>query len=144
MLTRPFGVFATGMLFALSFDALSQALVFAIIGSRLGGALGAFAAALCFSAGMLALDGINGLWISKLLRTASRRAALASRVMAFTVCLVSVSVCAFVLSRSIWPAIEHWGDRSQLWIGAAIIAFPALAAIAVLAFVNRAYRRCED
>lgn len=132
LVARPFGVFATGMLFALSFDALSQALLFAVVGSRFAGALGALAVALCFTTGMLIVDGLNGLWVAKLIRAADRRAAITSRVMAFTVNLVSLSVCALVLSSSLWPAIEHWGDRNQLWLGAAIVALPTLAAVAAL------------
>jgi high-affinity nickel-transport protein len=130
MLSRPFGVFAIGMLFAVSFDTLSQALLFSVVGGRLGGGFGPLAASLCFAVGMLAVDGINGLWLSRLIRAADRRAALASRVMAGAVSVVGLSVCGYAFSRSIWPAMAQWGERNQLWLGTAIVAVPVLVTVA--------------
>ena len=62
------------MLFALSFDTISQAALFAIAAGRFGGVAEALLVAGLFVLGMLAVDGINGVWICRLIRRADRTA----------------------------------------------------------------------
>ena len=82
---RPWAVAAVGALFALSFDTVSQAALFALAAGRFGGVVHALLVAALFVLGMLVVDGINGVWISRLIRRADRTAVVASRVMACTV-----------------------------------------------------------
>src|SRR6516165_7840224 len=79
---RPCAIAVVGMLFALSFDTVSQAALFALAAGRFGGVEQALFVAGLFMLGMLVVDGINGVWISALIRRADRAAAIASRVMA--------------------------------------------------------------
>ena len=78
---------AVGALFALSFDTVSQAALFAVTAARFGGLLHALLLGLPFAAGMRVADGLNGWWIACLLARAVRRAVLASRIMGLTVSL---------------------------------------------------------
>ena len=81
---------AIGALFALSFDTLSLAALFAVGASQHGGWQGALLCALMFTAGMLATDGLNGLWITRLLRRSDCSALAASRRIGWAVVAVSL------------------------------------------------------
>jgi len=85
---------AIGALFALSFDTLSLAALVAVSASQHGGWQGALQCALVFTLGMLAVDGLNGLWITRLLRRSDRRAFIASRWMGWAVVVVSLLTAA--------------------------------------------------
>jgi high-affinity nickel-transport protein len=76
---HPMLVAAVGAAFAISFDTISQAVLFSITGSNLAGWTFATILGLVFTAGMMATDALNGLWVSQLVRSADRRAAAASR-----------------------------------------------------------------
>jgi high-affinity nickel-transport protein len=86
----PLAAAGIGALFALSFDTLSLAALFAVSASQQGGWQSALLCALVFTAGMLATDGLNGLWITRLLRRSDQRALRASRLMGWAVVAVSV------------------------------------------------------
>src|SRR5260221_2305258 len=91
---HPVLVAAVGAAFALSFDTISQAVLFSITGSNLAGWLFAAGLGLGFTAGMMATDALNGLWVSHLVRQADRRAAAASRVMSIAIALTSLAIAA--------------------------------------------------
>src|SRR4051812_17350918 len=74
---HPVLIAAVGAAFALSFDTISQAVLFSVTGSQLAGWLFAATLGLVFTAGMMATDTLNGLWVSRLVRSADCRAALA-------------------------------------------------------------------
>ena len=89
--SHPAVIAAVGAAFALSFDTISHALVFSMTGASLAG--WAFAAILgvVFTSGMVLTDAASGLWVARLVRSADRRAATASKIMSFAVaflCLV--------------------------------------------------------
>lgn len=86
----PLAAAGIGALFALSFDTLSLAVLFAVSASQHGGWHGALLCALVFTAGMLAVDGLNGVWIARLLRRSDRHALAASRTMGWAVVAVSL------------------------------------------------------
>jgi high-affinity nickel-transport protein len=65
--SNPLAVALVGALFALSFDTLSQAAFFALAATQFGGWQHALVLALLFMLGMLLTDGINGLWIARLI-----------------------------------------------------------------------------
>lgn len=137
ILTNPFGVAGTGALFAISFDTMTQAVLFAVIGAQLGGGVAALLAALCFVIGMVAIDCANGVWIAKLSQAANRRAIVASRVMALAVGVVSLAVCVFAVSKSILPAVSEWAEAHQFWFGASTLVVLTLSGLLALAFSPR-------
>lgn len=94
----PFAAAGLGALFALSFDTLSLATLFAVSASQHGGWQGALSCAIVFTAGMLAIDGLNGLWITRLLRRSDRRSLAASRLMGWAVVAVSLSTAGLGLA----------------------------------------------
>jgi high-affinity nickel-transport protein len=101
-------------LFALSFDTLSQAAFFALTASQFGGWQHALLLAALFMLGMLLTDGINGLWIARLIARADQVALIASRVMGLVVSGVSLLVAAFGAPRCCrQPSMR--GARARSW-----------------------------
>lgn len=118
---HPVAVMAVGALFALSFDTVSQALLFALTAERFGGWQSALFLGSLFMAGMLLTDGINGFWISRLIRRADRTARIASRVMGLVVAILSLAVAAFSLAKWSLPAVDAWSEGKELAFGMAVI-----------------------
>lgn len=119
--SHPLAIAAVGSLFALSFDTMSQAALFAVTATQHGGVAHALALGLAFTAGMLLADGANGLWIARLLRRADHRARIASRVMGLMVAAISFSVAAFGLARWLQADISHWYEGKELLVGTGVI-----------------------
>ena len=71
--------------------------------------------------GMLVTDGINGLWISRLIRRADRAALVASRVMGLVVAGVSLLVAGFGAAKFFLPAVDAWSEGKELAFGATIV-----------------------
>jgi len=135
---RAWAVAAVGVLFALSFDTISQAALFALAASRFGGLGNACAVAALFIIGMLIIDGINGMWISRLVRRADRTAAIASRVIALTVAAISIAVGVLALARWFAPAVDAWTGQHALVVSSGVIATVAACfGIAMLAVHRR-------
>lgn len=124
---RPWAVTAVGSLFALSFDTISQAALFALAASRFGGVADALLVASLFVLGMLLVDGINGLWISRLIRRADRTAVVASRVMALSVAGLSLAIGLFTVAKLVVPDVEAWAEGRELYLGGAVISGALLA-----------------
>jgi high-affinity nickel-transport protein len=124
---HPVAVAGVGALFALSFDTVSQSALFALTATQFGGIGHALALGGLFVAGMLVTDGLNGLWIARLLARADRLAALASRTMGLAVAAVSLLVAGFGLARMFSPWLEDWGEGKELAFGATVIAVIAIA-----------------
>jgi nickel/cobalt transporter (NiCoT) family protein len=122
---HPLMIALVGVLFALSFDTLSQAALFSTTASQFGGVANALLLALCFMLGMMLTDAANGLWISHLLQRADAAARAASRFMGMTVALLSLAVAALGLSRKFFPEASAWQDGRELYIGCTIIAIVA-------------------
>lgn len=119
---HPAGVALVGALFALSFDTVSQAALFAMAGVQAGGWVPAALLGLVFMGGMLVADGANGFWIARLIARADEVARLASRIMALAVGCMSLIVAAYGLARMSWPALEAWGEGKELLLGGGLIA----------------------
>ncbi len=111
-----------GALFALSFDTISQAALFAVTASQFGNWLDALLLGVLFMLGMLVTDGINGLWISRLICRADQIALIASRVMSLVVGGVSLLVAAFVFARLLLPSVAAWSEGKELIFGGAVVA----------------------
>ena len=118
----PAMVMAVGTLFALSFDTVSQAALFALTATQFGGWRPALLLALLFIAGMLLVDGVNGLWIARLIGRADRSARVASRVMALAVSGVGLLTAGFCFASRTWPGVDAWAQGKTLWFGAAVVA----------------------
>ena len=136
---RPWAITAVGMLFALSFDTVSQAAIFALAAGHFGGVMQALFVAALFVLGMLSVDGINGVWIFALIRRADRTAAIASRVMALAVAAISLAVGVFTVAKLLLPAVDTWAEGHNLAFGAIVIVCVA-AAFAVAMRAARRYR----
>ncbi len=120
--SNPFAVAGVGALFALSFDTISQAALFALAGGQFGGVGYALALALLFLLGMLVTDALNGLWISRLIARADELARIASRVMGLAVASVSLLIAAFSATKLLLPRLDAWADGRELWFGAGVVA----------------------
>ncbi len=119
---RPGSVALVGALFALSFDTVSQSALFALTATQFGGLAHALALGLLFVLGMLVTDGINGLWISRLIARADQIAVIASRVMGLAVSAVALLVAAFGVARLALPAVDAWSEGSETAFGAIVVA----------------------
>ena len=115
--SHPALIAVVGALFALSFDTLSQAAFFALTATQFGGWQHALALALLFMLGMLLTDGINGLWIARLIARADQVALVASRVMGL---VVRASACWWRVSG--WPNCSRRplmpGAKARNWVSA--------------------------
>jgi nickel/cobalt transporter (NiCoT) family protein len=130
--SHPALIALVGALFALSFDTLSQAAFFALTATQFGGWQHALVLALLFTSGMLLTDGINGLWIARLIARADQVALVASRVMGLVVSGVSLLVAAFGVAKLLSPAVDAWSEGKEQGFGfmlVAIIAFSFVAAV---------------
>ena len=134
---RPWAVAAVGMLFALSFDTVSQAALFALAAGRFGGLDHSLFVAALFVLGMLAVDGANGLWINRLIRQADRTAIVASRVMALAVAGVSLVIGALTVAKILLPAVDAWTEGRELWVGAAVVVSVFGAFVAAMRIARR-------
>ena len=110
-----------GALFALSFDTISQAALFALTAAKFGGWQDALLLGLLFTLGMLVTDGVNGFWISRLIDRADRFGLIASRVMSLTVAGVSLLIAGFGLLKLSLPGVDAWGEGKELLVGATVV-----------------------
>lgn len=118
---HPVLVAAVGAAFALSFDTIGQAVIFSVTGSHLAGWPFAAALGLVFTAGMMATDALNGLWVSRLVRSADRRAAAASRVMSLAIGGISLAIAGVAIARQVLPAVDARVDEWGAALGVAVI-----------------------
>mgnify|MGYP001766839533 CR=1 FL=1 len=135
--SHPALIALVGALFALSFDTLSQAAFFALTATQFGGWQHALLLAALFMAGMLLTDGINGLWIARLIARADQVALVASRVMALVVSGVSLLVAAFGAAKLLSPAVDAWSDGKELLFGLALVSIIALSFLGAVRLTRR-------
>ena len=69
----------------------------------------------------LLTDGVNGLWISRLLRRADQVALIASRVMGLAVGSISLLVAVFALARCASPALANWSEGKEMIFGLTLV-----------------------
>lgn len=117
----PIAVAGVGALFALSFDTISQSALFAATAGRFGGLGSALTLGALFVIGMILTDGLNGWWISRLIRRSDRMAVVASRLLSATIACVSLIVAAVGIARWTLPAFDAWSDGRELTFGLAVI-----------------------
>jgi high-affinity nickel-transport protein len=129
---NPFLIALVGALFALSFDTMSQASLFALTATQLGGWTHALGLGSLFTLGMLLADSANGLWISRLFARADQAALLASRVMGLTVASLSLLAASFGTAKYLFPAVSSWSAGKELMLGIGVILIVALVFVATL------------
>ncbi len=133
----PWSVAAVGVLFAFSFDTLSQAALFALLASKFGGWAAALTLAGLFIVGMLLTDGLNGWWIAGLIRRADHRAVRASRIMTLAVSGASLLTAAVGVAAQCWPHFDAWFEAHAWWLSAGIVGVLALSFLGGLALSPR-------
>jgi nickel/cobalt transporter (NiCoT) family protein len=124
---HPALIAAVGALFALSFDTVSQVALFSITASSMSGWGFAVVLGVAFMLGMMSTDGINGLWVAKLLAHADRRALVASRAMGLSIAGLSLLVGSYGVVRFYFPAIAWHAPGSELLLGCSVVAIVALS-----------------
>jgi nickel/cobalt transporter (NiCoT) family protein len=139
---HPVLIAAVGAAFALSFDTISQAVLFSITGSNMAGWMFATSLGLVFTAGMMATDALNGLWVSHMVQSADRRAARASRVMSLAIAFTSLAIAALATARHLVPALEQRLDGWGLALSAAVVLGVAAAYGLALRIAARVPARC--
>ncbi len=117
---HPLAVVLLGALFALSFDTLTLTATFAVAASALGGWVAAAGLGVLFMAGMALTDGLNSLWVARLLARADRRARVVSRFVGLVIVKLTFLVALCALLGLLAPAAGAWLDAHALWLGLAI------------------------
>jgi high-affinity nickel-transport protein len=130
--SHPVVIASVGAAFALSFDTLSQAMLFSIAGSSVAGWTFAVVLGLVFTAGMATTDWVNGYTMSRLIARADRRAAVASRVMSVAVALLSLLVAGIALARVHSPAFDSSLEGLGPALGAAVVISMVIAFVVAM------------
>lgn len=125
--SHPALIAAVGALFALSFDTVSQVALFSLTAKSMSGWWFALVLGGTFTLGMMTTDGVNGLWVAKLLARADRRALVASRVMGLAIAGLSLLVGSYGLARLFFPAIASYAPERELAFGIAAAAIVGLS-----------------
>jgi high-affinity nickel-transport protein len=119
--SHPALIALVGALFALSFDTMSQAALFSVTAAGLGGWKYSLLMGGTFMVGMMVTDGINGLWISRLIQRSNQMACLASRIMSLSIASLSLLVAAFGAAKYFSPAADAWSDGREMMLGFVVI-----------------------
>jgi len=125
--SHPVLIAAVGAAFAISFDTISQAVLFSLTGSQVAGWLFATFLGLVFTLGMVVTDALNGLWVSRLVARADARAAGASRAMSLAIALLSLAIAATGAARHAMPGLDERLGEWSFAPGVVITACVALA-----------------
>jgi high-affinity nickel-transport protein len=59
-----------------------------------------------FMAGMMLTDGVNGLWVARMLRQTNQRALIASRVMGLSIAFLSIAIAGLGIAKYFAPAVS--------------------------------------
>ncbi len=118
-------VMGVGVLFAVSFDTVTQAALMAATGVAHHGNAAVALLAGAFALGMMLTDGVNGWWVARLIQRPGAGAAAASRVMCIAVSLISLATAAIGAAAEMSGSVAAWADAHGQWIAAAIVAIMA-------------------
>jgi high-affinity nickel-transport protein len=119
--SHPVVIASVGAAFALSFDTVSQAALFSLTASSLAGWLFSIGLGVLFMVGMMITDGINGLWVARLLRKSDQRAMIASRVMGLSIGLLSLAIAFIGIGKYFSPAFAAALEDTSLVMGAGVL-----------------------
>ena len=115
--SHPVLIATVGAAFALSFDTVSQAALFALTASKMAGWLFAVILGVVFMVGMMVADGLNGLWIGRLIQRADARAVAISRTMSFVIGALSIAIAMLGIVKYFSPQAVAFLDGASLFIG---------------------------
>ena len=115
--SHPVLIATVGAAFALSFDTVSQAALFSITASKMAGWVFAVALGLVFMFGMMVADGLNGLWIGRLIQRADAQAIAISRTMSFVIGALSIAIAALGIVKYFSPTAAAFFDGAALVVG---------------------------
>lgn len=125
--SHPALIAAVGALFALSFDTVSQVALFSLTAHSLSGWGFSIVLGVAFTLGMMTTDGVNGLWVARMLARADRRALVVSRAMGLSIAGLSLLVGSYGLARLLAPAIASHTAERELLFGCAAAAIVGLS-----------------
>ena len=129
---HPLVIASIGALFALSLDTWSQAALFSLAGQHMAGWAFSVLLGLIFTAGMMAADGVNGLWVARLLGKADRRARVASRVMSLMIGTLSIAIACLGIARYVVPGIGTVMEGAGVYVSLAIVALLLLSFVVAM------------
>lgn len=127
---HPMVIASIGAVFALSIDTWSQAALFSLTAMHLAGWAFSVVLGLVFMVGMMVADGLNGIWVARMLRRADRQAVIASRIMSLVIGLLSVSIAVLGVARYLLPEVAATTENAGLMLGLGVVAL-LLASYAV-------------
>lgn len=89
---NPISIISIGILFALSFDTVSQVVLFSLSAKAMAGCLFSGLLGIVFMLGMMASDGLNGLLVAMLIQRADTMSLLLSRMAGLFIASFSLSI----------------------------------------------------
>lgn len=138
--SHPVVIASVGAAFALSFDTVSQAALFSLTASSLAGWLFSLGLGVLFMIGMMLTDGINGLFIARLLRRSNQRALIASRVMGLSIAFISFAIAGLGMAKYLAPAFSAMLEGAGMMMGVGLLAI-LLASFSLAIRLSRPLRR---
>ena len=124
---HPVLIAAVGAAFAISFDTISQAVLFSVTGSSVAGVLFALALGAVFTAGMMVTDAASGWWVSAMLARCAARRAIASRVMGTAIGTMALAIAALGVLRQVSPEFQVHTEGLAVALGLCVLGIMAAA-----------------
>ncbi|MFL6700597.1 MAG: nickel transporter [Vitreoscilla sp.] len=131
-------VFGVGVLFAASFDTVSQAALMAATGAASQGLAAVALLASAFVVGMILTDGLNGWWVARLIQRSGPGAASASRVMCVAISAISLGVAALGAATQLSPMVAGWAEGHSALLALAVVGLVGTSFLAGLVLSRRA------
>ncbi len=128
----PWVIFGVGVLFAFSFDTLSQALFFSVAVTGSKNAWIPLLLGFLFMMGMMTVDALNGVWTAWLIRRADQTAEIASKIMGAVVACLSIGVAVIGICKYLLPDFAEGFDTYGLWLGVGVLAFTLMGYLAAV------------
>jgi high-affinity nickel-transport protein len=125
-----------GVLFAASFDTVSQAALMAATGIANHGLAAVALLAGAFVVGMIVTDGLNGWWVARLIQRPGAGAARASRVMCVAISGISLGTAALGAAAQLSPAVAGWAELHSALLALAIVGIVGASFLAGLALAR--------
>lgn len=121
LLNSFFGAVMVGGMFALSFDAMATAAWFGLAGSAHDGMATTALLASAFVAGMIIVDGINGLLMSMLIRRSEQFANRARRLFSLAVACSALGMAVVILAKLALPTVDNWSEGKEMLFTACVL-----------------------
>ena len=83
-----------------------------------------------FVIGMIACDGLNGLWVAHLVRRSQGFASRARRIFSGSVAMVALAVAGTGILRLPEHAMGPWFDERGVWVSCVVVTFVWLGFLA--------------